>query len=265
MSTRSSAGSRSHSTRVAPTRSGPYDAEENPVRSILTNFKVRYHTTAWDPHGLLGRPAPYCGAPTIPEPPIGFWSYVQSDNENSRQRIRRLADLIRAEFSLITGEELRLFTDRDIEWGQHWEARIDQALRAVTFLIPIITPSYFKSEACRKELLTFSGHASSRGLDELLLPIYYVPVPALDEHREGVDQAVDLIAKTQWRDWRDLRLTSEDDPAYLEAINGAAMRLADIAALAELPIIPTRRPVWLASEAVPALRDFWAAHHAVAV
>jgi hypothetical protein len=166
---------------------------------------------------------------------IGFWSYVRSDDENSGGRIGTLAEHIRREFTLITGENLRLFVDRDLAWGEEWKRRIDEELQAVTFLIPVITPAYFKSQACRDELLTFAGHANSLGLDELVLPIYYVDVPALEEYVEGADQVVDLVYRRQHEDWRDLRLRAEDDPGYLKAVAGVARRLEEIASRAEMP------------------------------
>lgn len=57
-----------------------------------------------------------------------------------------------------TGEEFPIFQDRnDIAWGQNWQVRIDQALDAVTLLVVIITPSFFRSPACRK------SHRQQRG------------------------------------------------------------------------------------------------------
>lgn len=45
-----------------------------------------------------------------------------------------------------------------------------QALQETTFFIPIITPSYFRSEPCRKELLDFARAARQFGVEQLILP-----------------------------------------------------------------------------------------------
>ncbi len=61
-----------------------------------------------------------------------------------------------------TGKPFKVFQDRnDLEWGQNWQDRIENSLEEVTFLIPVITPSFFNSPACQKEL--GSGPIDVRG------------------------------------------------------------------------------------------------------
>jgi len=44
------------------------------------------------------------------------------------------------------GGEFSIFQDRnDISWGEQWKQRIEGTIDATTFLIPIITPSFFSS------------------------------------------------------------------------------------------------------------------------
>ncbi|WP_327682085.1 toll/interleukin-1 receptor domain-containing protein [Streptomyces sp. NBC_00467] len=160
--------------------------------------------------------------------PVGFWSYTHRDNDLDRGRIGRLAESIAHEFEIITGEELKVFVDnKDISWGDAWRVRIDAALSGTTFLIPIVTPAFLKSQECRREVITFAGHAASSGLEELLLPIHYVNVPQLEDG-EPNDELVALIARRQWIDWRQLRLEDEDSPQYRQAINRLAVRLSKI-------------------------------------
>jgi hypothetical protein len=161
--------------------------------------------------------------------PSGFWSYAHQDEDQARGRISRLAQRIRDEFSLITGDDLELFLDREsLAWGDAWRLRIDTALQDTTFFIPVITPRYFKREECRKELMKFATHARSLGAQELLLPILYVSVP--DLNADNPDEAVALIAATQYADWRELRLVDEESEAYARAVNSLADRLAQVAA-----------------------------------
>lgn len=162
----------------------------------------------------------------------GFWSYVHRDNEQTGGKMNRLAAGIAAEFSLLTGHDLQLFLDRDsIEWGDIWRERIESALQETTFFIPVITPRYFTSAECRRELMKFAAHARSIGATELLLPILYVDVADLTEG--SPDEAKALIAGTQYVDWRDLRLADEDSEPYSRAVNALAVRLADIASAYE--------------------------------
>lgn len=47
-----------------------------------------------------------------------FWSYVHKDDEAVGGRIVRLAQLLRNEYELQTGEPLVVFVDKSsIEWG----------------------------------------------------------------------------------------------------------------------------------------------------
>jgi hypothetical protein len=126
----------------------------------------------------------------------GFWSYARADDEAEGGRITRLARRVQTEYALITGEEIDVFLDRDdLEWGVEWKRRIDAALLGTAFFIPVLTPRYFSRPECRRELLTFVGHAASLGVNELLLPLLYVDVPDLSPDSD--DEAIALIARMQ--------------------------------------------------------------------
>ncbi|AZK94901.1 MULTISPECIES: toll/interleukin-1 receptor domain-containing protein [Streptomyces] len=173
--------------------------------------------------------------------PAGFWSYTHRDDQLDSGRIARLSERIANEFEIITGEPLEIFMDkRSIEWGDAWRMRLDSALTGTTFLIPVITPNFLKSQECRREVIRFSGHAASLGLDELLLPIHYVNVPQLtygsDDHPS--DEVVQLIARRQWVDWRELRLEDEASPVYRQAVHKLALKISEV-----LESAPPARPV----------------------
>lgn len=175
----------------------------------------------------------------------GFWSYRHLDDEADEGRIQRLAGKVRAEFATLTGEELELFLDRDsLEWGAQWKARIDEALAGATFFIPILTPRYFQSQECRRELLKFVAEARRIGLEQLLLPVYWVPVRELDADARPEDEAMALVAQRQWEDLRDLRLVDEASADYRQAINRLASTLAEITeAVASYPEPKSLAPI----------------------
>ncbi|WP_416975758.1 toll/interleukin-1 receptor domain-containing protein [Streptomyces sp. 4F14] len=161
------------------------------------------------------------------EQAVGFWSYTHKDDKLNRGRIGKLAQLIADEYEVITGENLRIFVDKNnLEWGAEWRARIEAALTGTTFCIPIVTPAFFNSTECRREVLTFSGHAKSLGLEELLLPILYVKVSGLVE--DSPDEVMSLIANRQYVDWTDIRLEDEDSPVHRKAVAALAERLVGI-------------------------------------
>ncbi len=182
-----------------------------------------------------------------PTAAAGSWSYVHDDDEDDDGRIVRLAENLGRQYALLRGEELELFVDRALKWGEEWEARIDSALGTTTFFIPVITPRYFKSSACRGELLKFFGHATSLGVSELLLPLLYVTVPELSPESE--DEVVSVIAKTQYEDWTELRLEEETSSAYRRGIVRLAKRLGEISDLV------AARPVTLTGTVTTSSQD----------
>ena len=56
----------------------------------------------------------------------------------------------------VSGEPFDIFQDVDgIGVGEHWPGKLDADARPGAFFIPIVTPVYFKSKACREELQKF--------------------------------------------------------------------------------------------------------------
>jgi hypothetical protein len=162
------------------------------------------------------------------EAAVGFWSYTHEDDKLDGGAILKLADLISEEYDLISGEPLQLFVDRkDIAWGEEWHQRIDEALSQTTFFIPIVTPRYFNRPECRRELLEFTAKAKSLGVEELVLPILYVDVKNFSS--ENPDEAVALVARMQYEDWRTTRLLEPTSREYRTFVNTLARRLLDIA------------------------------------
>jgi hypothetical protein len=160
-------------------------------------------------------------------PVRGFWSYVHADDDGDEGRILQLAADLQSEFAAITAGSLELFHDRtSLEWGDDWRARIDEAIAQAAFLIPIVTPRYFASQECRSELLAFASHARTAGVEDLVLPVYWIEVREL-EHDPSVDEVVALVAARQRQDLRAVRLTDRSSSVYRQAIYRLASALAE--------------------------------------
>lgn len=157
----------------------------------------------------------------------GFWSYVHKDDLAEKGRITQLAHDVTNEYEMITAETIRLFLDRDdISWGNAWSEVIDHGLEAAAFFVPIITPRYFLSSECRRELSTFARRAEALGVTKLIMPILYVDVP--DLHANSVnDEVMDYIRKYQWKDWCQLRFAEVTSQEYRVAVANLARELAD--------------------------------------
>ncbi|MDQ0612399.1 hypothetical protein QF046_000040 [Microbacterium sp. W4I4] len=171
----------------------------------------------------------------------GFWSYVHNDDDASFGKIVQLGRDLKSQYEMVTGTSVELFLDRDsLAWGDAWESVIHSNLGTVAFFIPVITPAYFKSAACRAELERFAERTSKEGLKGLLLPILWVPSSELDEEA-STDPLVQIVKDRQWEDWTYLRHDERGSSEYSKTLEKMAKRIqraneaADLAEAAALP------------------------------
>ncbi|HEX4705338.1 MAG TPA: hypothetical protein VH352_24640 [Pseudonocardiaceae bacterium] len=140
----------------------------------------------------------------------GFFSYTQADDECEQHRIARLAELVRNEYSLVTGRDLTVST----RWREDPGA----------FFVPVITPRYLRQPECRQDLLDFAVRARDLGVAELFLPIVYTRTHELTDP-SNEDAAVALIRRTQHENWYELRTDDERSPAHRRAVCRLVSRL----------------------------------------
>lgn len=137
--------------------------------------------------------------------PAAFLSYVRFDEKHEDGKLSDLRERLSAEVRAQTGEDFPIFQDRnDIHWGEHWEQRIEKSIDSVTFFIPIITPSFFKSTACRKETKQFLAREKRLKRNDLVLPLYYIELPS-ETNLRNKDKLVESVFAHQYTDWRELR------------------------------------------------------------
>ncbi len=161
--------------------------------------------------------------------PVAFMSYVRFDDEHENGRLTEFRERLSGEVRIQTGERFHIFQDRnDIAWGQQWKHCLEDSLDAVTFLIPIITPGFFKSLACRGELERFLDREKELGRDDLILPVYYVNCPILnDEAKREADPLAKAIASRQHTDWRELRFEPFTSPQVGKMLAGMATQIVE--------------------------------------
>jgi hypothetical protein len=166
----------------------------------------------------------------------GFWSYVHKDDEAEGGRIQQLGRDIADQFELLTGEKLNLFLDReDIAWGENWRAKIDSGLASVAFFIPVLTPRYFQSPECRRELHQFATKAKNLGVSELVLPLLYVNVAELTSGNPE-DELMKLVDKFQRQNWTELSVAGRASSDYRRAVRELAQKLVNANLTAEAQI-----------------------------
>src|SRR5437868_410580 len=160
--------------------------------------------------------------------PIGFVSYVRMDDTYEQGKIAEFQQRLQSAARLTTGDSaFRIFFDRnDIEWGQNWRARIAEAVDSTSFLIPIMTPAYFKSTACRDELSRFIEREKRLGRVDLILPVYYVTAAELERAASSSDPLTTVLAERQYVDWRELRFEGAGSAVLARAFANLAEQLA---------------------------------------
>ncbi len=188
----------------------------------------------------------------------GFWSYVHRDDKAERGRISQLARDVVAEYEMLTGETIELFLDKDdLDWGDRWRECVDGRLASVAFFVAVLTPRFFLSAECRRELREFADRASALGLRQLILPILYVDWPAFNQNH-NTDVLVGLVRQFQWERWTEIRFAAVGSSEYRVAVSRLAHRLSEANRTAETQeIADTARPISAsaANEAAPGWLD----------
>ena len=151
--------------------------------------------------------------------------------------ITSLRKLLELGVQVVTGDQsFQIFQDIDgIEFGQHWQTQLDKAIWQVKFLIPILTPCFLRSEACRDELGKFIEKERKVGRNDLILPVYFVTTPLLEKSDLLKDDHLALEISTRQRyDWRsqaDLPIT---DTTVRQAVRELAEKISEAIARTEL-------------------------------
>jgi F-box protein 11 len=156
-------------------------------------------------------------------------SYARFDDAHENGRLSEFCQRLSGEVRLQSGEEFPIFQDRkDIHFGQNWRQRIEESLDEVTFLIPILTPGFFKSEACRAELERFLEREERLGRNDLILPVYYVNYAALnDKQKRQGDALANLLWSRQYVDWREVRFEPLTSPQIGKMFAGMATQIVE--------------------------------------
>jgi hypothetical protein len=157
----------------------------------------------------------------VTDPPVAFLSYTRLDDEYFGGAITSLRRLLELGVQVVTGDRtFNIFQDVDgIDFGQKWKKRLTEAISTSRFLIPVVTPLFFKSDPCRDELKQFIEHEKSLGRDDLILPVYFVTAPVLEKPELLKDDALaSEIGSRQRYDWRVQADLPLNDPQIRRAV-----------------------------------------------
>jgi TIR domain len=151
---------------------------------------------------------------------VGFFSYSRKDDEHSEGSLSRLRARIYNELRLQLGRDFRLWQDTAaIPNGALWEDEIRRAIAESAFFIPIVTPSAIASEHCRFEFESFLKREAELGRTDLVFPILYIRVPALeDEAQWRKHDLLKIIGSRQYIDWQRFRFRDAGSPDVAEKV-----------------------------------------------
>jgi hypothetical protein len=163
---------------------------------------------------------------------VGFFSYSREDDEDSYGALSALRDRIQRELRAQLGRSMRTFRlwqDKEaIAAGKVWESEIKAAVSQSVFFIPIITPTVVGSQYCRFELEAFLAREAALGRDDLVFPILYIRVLALEDSAHlQKDPVLSIIAKRQYVDWREFRLRDVNSTEVKEAVERLCANICD--------------------------------------
>jgi parallel beta-helix repeat protein len=185
--------------------------------------------------------------------PLAFLSYAIINDSHDAGRISELHKRLSYEVEIQTGEPFPIFQDReDIQWGQTWQERLTESVDAATFLIPVITPSFFKRPWCREELSRFLEREQQLGRNDLILPIYYVDCPFLNDSGHCPDDPLAAaIASRQRADWRELRFEPFTNPLVGKTLANMAVQIRKALERVRPAVPPAPQPMFAKPPASP--------------
>jgi hypothetical protein len=173
---------------------------------------------------------------------VGFFSYSREDDEAFAGALSVLRDAIQRELSAQLGRSktnFRLWQDQiAIAPGKLWETEIKKAVENAVFFIPIVTPRAVNSQYCKFEFEAFLAREQELGRADLVFPLLYIRVPALEsEEQWRTHPVLSIIGMRQYVDWRPMRHLDVRMPVVLEQIE----RFCD-------KIVETLRGTWVSPE-----------------
>ena len=144
--------------------------------------------------------------------PQAFLSYTRSDDRFLTGGISSLREALELAVQARTGKPFKIFQDvEEIRPGDAWRKKLDRAIEAAQLFIPILTPSFFESDFCRHEAEAFLSYEGRAGRDDLILPIYLIETPRLDDPAlRTSDPLASRLHERQYANWRPLRFKLQE-------------------------------------------------------
>ena len=164
---------------------------------------------------------------------VGFFSYSREDDDAFKGMLSALRDGIQRELSAQLGRSKRAFRlwqdQAAIAPGKLWESEIKTAIDELFFFLPIVTPRSVSSKYCKFEFELFLAREKAIGRSDLIFPILYISVAALENEAKWRDDPVlSTIGRRQYVDWRSLRHLDVQSTAVREQIERLCQKIVEL-------------------------------------
>lgn len=139
-------------------------------------------------------------------PLVGFFSYSRRDDEVHGRQLSAVREFLSTEVQTLLGRPFTLFQDVESSTdGRPWEPEILEALRRADVLIPVLSPAFFASDWCRRELAAFVGDQQRGARHRAVFPLYFVTADEL-EHKPSTDELALAVRRFVISDIREFRI-----------------------------------------------------------
>jgi hypothetical protein len=141
---------------------------------------------------------------------IGFLSYARVDDTS--KLVSKLHEYLERNCGMHLGYPTSIYVDkRDIQPGTDWAVEIESSLSKVEALFPVMSPSFFNSPNCRREVEIYAAARLKAGKRLNIFPILLVPVPQLKATSN--DPLVQQLVSCQFADLTSVLRKGFRDPA----------------------------------------------------
>jgi CheY-like chemotaxis protein len=152
---------------------------------------------------------------------IAFLSYTRKDDAFFGGYITAFRKTLENAVHVVTGETtFQIFQDVEgIVIGENWQKKLVQVIHESSFFVPMLSPLYFNSKACRGETTDFLEHERRLDRDDMVLPVYFMYSANLEKEEKKAEDPLALeMARRQLFDWRENADIPLDQPAARRAI-----------------------------------------------
>ncbi len=154
---------------------------------------------------------------------IAFISYDRDVNFNGA--VTRFSKSLENELETRLAPPYSVFQDLEgLGWGDNWWEKVKSELEHITFFIPVITPTFFRSKNCRKEINAFIDiEAQHNDNSRKILPVLFIET--FDSSEFADDDLVQAIRELNYIDWTELRFKDESDSLFQKEVSEAAAKI----------------------------------------